>query len=195
LKAESGLLEDFLRLILDPKNAAGAFFYAIVFLLAALFVGRVARLIARRSATHLSDVTALNFVVQFTQVVVFLIALILYAHLIPALRAMGTALLAGVSVASVVVGLAAQNTLSNLIAGFSLLLYRPFHVGDQIQLATPRGVSIGTVSALSLGYTVLTDPDNHEIIVPNSVMVSQVIIRLAHEHRRPLGGAQITKEF
>ncbi len=188
-------LEDILRLILDPKNAAGAFFYAVLFLLAALFFGRLVRLIARRSARHLSDVTALNFVVQFLQVVVFLIVLILYAHLIPALRAMGTALLAGVSVASVIVGLAAQNTLSNLVAGFSLLLYRPFHIGDRAQLASPRGVSIGTVTALSLGYTVLTDSDNHEIIVPNSVMVSQVIIRLAHDHRRPLGGSGITKEF
>ena len=81
--------EAFLRLILDPKNAAGAFFYAIVFLLAALFVGRLARIVARRSARYLSDVTALNFVVQFLQVAVFLIALILYAHLIPALRAVG----------------------------------------------------------------------------------------------------------
>lgn len=187
--------DDVLRLILDPKNLAGALFYAVIFLIIALMAGRLARLLARRSAQHLSDVTALNFVVQFLQVVIFLIALILYAHLIPALRAIGTALLTGVSVASVVVGLAAQNTLGNLIAGFSLLLYRPFHVGDQIQLATPRGVAIGTVTALSLGYTVLTDPDNHEIIVPNSVMVSQVIIRLAHEHRQPLGGSQITKEF
>jgi len=182
-------VEDFSALILNPKTVPGALFYAVIFLAAALFAGRLARLFARRSARHLSDVTALNFVVQFLQVVIFLIALILYAHLIPALRAMGTALLTGVSVASVVVGLAAQNTLGNLVAGFSLLLYRPFHVGDRVQLNTPRGVSIGTVSELSLGYTVLTDPDNHEIIVPNSVMVTQVIIRLAREDRRPLGGS------
>jgi len=188
-------VEDFLRLIFDPKNLAGALFYAVIFLAAALVAGRLARLFARRSARHFSDITAINFIAQLAQVVIFLIALILYAQLIPALRSMGTALLAGVSVASVIVGLAAQNTLSNLIAGFSLLLYRPFHIGDRVQLNTPRGVSIGTVTALSLGYTVLTDPDNHEIIVPNSVMVSQVIIRLAHEHRRPLGGSQITKEF
>ena len=48
--------------------------------------------------------------------------LVLYAHLIPALRSMGTALLTGVSVVSVIIGLAAQNTLGNLIAGISLLL-------------------------------------------------------------------------
>jgi len=99
------------------------------------------------------------------------------------LRAVGTALLAGVSVASVVVGLAAQNTLSNLIAGFSLLLYRPFHLGDQVQLNTPKGVETGAVYSLSLGYTVLKNAVNEEIIVPNSVMVSQVIIRMAHQHQ------------
>src|SRR5258705_1602789 len=182
------LIEDILAAMLNPRTVAGAFFYAVVFLTAALFIGRLARLFARRSASHFSDVTAINFVAQFLQVVVFLFAIILYAHRIPALRAMGTALLAGVSVASVVVGLAAQNTLSNLVAGFSLLLYRPFHVGDQVQLATPKGLETGTVYILSLGYTILRDRENHEIIVPNSVMVSQVIIRLAHDHHRPLGG-------
>jgi small-conductance mechanosensitive channel len=188
-------LDDFLRLILDPKNLAGALFYAIFFLTVALLAGRLARLFARRSARHFSDITAINFIAQLAQVAIFLIALILYAQLIPALRAMGTALLAGVSVVSVVIGIAAQNTLGNLIAGFSLLLYRPFHIGDRVQLNTPRGAAIGTVSELSLGYTVLTDPDKHEIIVPNSVMVTQVIIRLAHEHGRPLGGSEVTKEF
>ncbi|MGH7770497.1 MAG: mechanosensitive ion channel domain-containing protein, partial [Candidatus Binatia bacterium] len=40
----------------------------------------------------------------------------------------------------------------------------------------------GTVYALSLGYTILRNAENEEIIVPNSVMVSQVIIRLRHGH-------------
>ncbi len=188
-------LEDVLRLILDPKNFVGALFYAIVFLTAALLAGRLARLFARRSARHFSDITAINFVAQLLQVAAFVIALILYAQLIPALRSMGTALLAGVSVVSVVVGIAAQNTLGNLIAGFSLLLYRPFHIGDRVQLNTPRGVATGTVTSLSLGYTVLTDPDKHEIIVPNSVMVTQVIIRLAQDGRRPLGESTGERQF
>lgn len=181
-------VEDMVAEILSPRTVAGALFYAVLFLAAALVVGRLARLFARRSAGHFSDVTAINFVAQFLEVVVFLFAVILYAHLIPALRAMGTALLAGVSVASIVVGLAAQNTLGNLVAGFSLLLYRPFHVGDQVQLGTPKGLETGTVVVLSLGYTILRDRENHEIIVPNSVMVSQVIIRLTHDRHRPLEG-------
>jgi small-conductance mechanosensitive channel len=180
-------IDNLLSDLLDPKTLPGGLFYAVLFFGAALFFARLARIFAKRSATHFSDLTAINFVAQFLQVVVFLVAIILYAHLIPALRAVGTALLAGVSVASIVVGLAAQNTLSNLVAGFSLLLYRPFHLGDEVQLNTPKGVETGTVYSLSLGYTVLRNAENQEIIVPNSVMVSQVIIRLAHERERQAG--------
>jgi small-conductance mechanosensitive channel len=175
-------LDEILNNVLNPKTLSGGLFYAVLFFTAALFAARLARIFARRSAKHFSDLTAINFVAQLLQVLVFLIAVILYAHLIPALRAVGTALLAGVSVASIVIGLAAQNTLSNLVAGFSLLLYRPFHLGDKVQLNTPKGVETGTVYALSLGYTVLRNTENEEIIVPNSVMVSQVIIRVAHQH-------------
>jgi moderate conductance mechanosensitive channel len=109
----------------------------------------------------------------------------LYTHLIPPLRAFATALLAGVSVVSIVLGVAAQSTLGNLIAGFSLVLYHPFHVGDVVQLNTPKGLTTGTVEALALGHTRLRDAEGAAIIVPNSVMVSSVIVlmdrKAAHE--------------
>ena len=54
------------------------------------------------------------------------------------LRGLGTAWLTSAGVAAVVVGLAAQNTLGNLIAGVSLVLYRPFHLGDHLQVSVPR---------------------------------------------------------
>ncbi|MFA4915497.1 MAG: mechanosensitive ion channel domain-containing protein [Syntrophales bacterium] len=94
----------------------------------------------------------------------------------PELRALGTGLLAGVGGVSVVLGLAAQNTLSNLVAGLSLVLYRPIRVGDNVQLTTPRGLMTATVEVVSLGCTVLRDADKHEVIVPNSVMASSVVI-------------------
>jgi small-conductance mechanosensitive channel len=79
---------------------------------------------------------------------------------------------------SVVVGLAAQNTLGNLIAGFSLVLYRQVRVGDTIRLASPLGVISATVESISLGFTVLRDDSKHEVIVPNNVMMSSTIIRV-----------------
>jgi small-conductance mechanosensitive channel len=82
---------------------------------------------------------------------------------------------------SIVLGLAAQNTLGNLIAGFSLVLYHPFHVGDVVLLNTPKGLTTGTVEALSLGNTQLRDTEGAEIIVPNSVMASSVLVRMGRK--------------
>jgi small conductance mechanosensitive channel len=115
---------------------------------------------------------------QFGSVLIWVVALILYAHLIPALRSMGTALLAGAGVASVVIGLAAQSTLGNLVAGISIALYRPFRLGDTLQVTAPTGTDIGVVELISLGYTTLRAPDGHMIVLPNAIAASQVTINL-----------------
>ncbi len=167
----------------DPSTVVGAFAYAFLFLALALLGSRLSRLFMKRSARHLHDTTAVNFVIQLLQVMVFVVAIILYAQLVPALRSLGTALLAGVSVVSIVFGLAAQATLGNLIAGVSLLLYRPFHVGDRVQLNTPKGLVTGVVESLTLGYTVLRDAEDEQVIVPNGVMISVVIIRLPSDEQ------------
>jgi small-conductance mechanosensitive channel len=175
------LLASIGRDLFVPATVIGALFYGVVFLGFAVVAARLIRVVATRSERHLTDVTALRFVVQLLQVCAFVVAFILYTHLIPPLRAFATALLAGVSVVSIVLGLAAQNTLGNLIAGFSLVLYHPFYVGDVVQLSTPKGLTTGTVESLALGYTRLGDPEGAAIIVPNSVMVSSVIILMGRK--------------
>ena len=162
--------------LLDPTTLLGSFVYALFFLGMALLGARIVRVFAEQSKKRLSDVTAINFVAQLLQVGVFLASFILYAHVVPALRSLGTALLAGVSVVSIVIGIAAQTTLSNLIAGLSLLLYRPFQIGDRVQVNIPNSFVIGTIESLSLGYTVMRDDEGKQIIVPNSLMGSVVII-------------------
>jgi len=116
-----------MRGLLDPSTVAGALVYAVLFFGTAAVVARVLRTSVRRLLSHadhaLVDRTGIEFVTQLTQALIYLCALVLYAHLVPVLRQLGTALLAGVSVASVVIGLAAQSTLGNIIAGFALLLY------------------------------------------------------------------------
>ena len=136
------------------------------------------RRFTRRVESHLSDVTGFRFAAAFAQVLTYIVAFIIYAHLIPDLHEIQKTLLAGVGVLSVIIGLAAQTTLGNLIAGISLVLYKPFRIGDRIQLSTPGGVKVATVTAISLGYTALRETDQGEIIVPNSVMGSSVITRL-----------------
>lgn len=169
--------------LFDPGNALGAVFYgAIAFALAS-----VAALVIRRSARRvergLTDTTVLQFVSMFAQLLVYLIGFVLYAHLVPQLRTLGTALLAGAGVASVVAGLAAQDTLGNLIAGFSLVLSKAVRVGDSIRLYCPVGVITAEVRAISLGFTILADQDDNEVVVPNSVMMNSAIVRVLHPPR------------
>lgn len=163
--------------LLDPRTLTGALVWAIVFLVIAAVAAASVRRLTRRMEAHLSDVTGLRFFGAFAQAIAYLIAFILYAHLIPELHALGTTLVAGVGVVSVVIGLAAQNTLGNLVAGFALVLYKPIRVGDRVQLTIPKGLTSATVETVSLGYTVLREDDKDEIIVPNSVMGSSVVIR------------------
>jgi uncharacterized protein with PQ loop repeat len=91
------------------------------------------------------------FLQQVGVVAIWVVMLILYAHLIPVLRSLGTALLTGASIASVVIGLAAQSTLGNLVAGIAITLYRPFRLGERLQVTAPTGTEVGNVEMLSLG--------------------------------------------
>ena len=163
---------------LNPATLPGAIVFGLIFLALALVFARLVHLLVQRSMQRATDRTGFRFVDQLLQVLIFIIMAILYAQLVPPLSSLGTAMLASVSIASIVVGIAAQSTLGNLIAGFALLLYRPFRVGDQVQLNTPKGLMTGTIDSLTLGYTTLIDAENNQIIVPNSVMASVVIIRL-----------------
>ena len=169
--------------VVDPGTMLGALVYAVIFLGLAVAAARLVRISLRRSRKFFSDTSEAIFISQLLQVLVYLAALILYAHVIPALRSLGTALLTGASVATLIVGLASQSSLGNLIAGFSIFLFRRFHVGDRLQINTPKGPAIGTVEALTLGYTTLRTAENEEIMVPNNLMVNSVVIRLSHQEQ------------
>lgn len=168
-----------LSTLIDPRTLVGATVLGIAFFLLASVAVLLIRGGARRVEHHLSDVTALQFASALAQALTYLVAFVLYAHLVPELRALGTALLAGVSVVSVVFGLAAQSTLGNLVAGFSLVLYRQVRVGDTICISSPAGLGPMTarVATISLGFTLLRDDKQQELIVPNSVMMTSTILR------------------
>jgi len=80
-------------------------------------------------------------------------------------------LLAGLGVAGFIVGFALQDSLSNFAAGVMILLYRPYDVGDFVDV----GGVIGTVDKMSLVSTSLLTIDNQLYIVPNSKIWGDVI--------------------
>jgi len=166
--------------VIKPDTLLGALVYLLIFVLIALLLSRALRGAVHAAMTRQGhiDRTTISFLQQITTAMIWVIMMILYAHLIPVLRSMGTALLAGASVASVVIGLAAQSTLGNLVAGVSITIYRPFRLGDTLQVAAPTGTDIGVVELISLGYTTLRAPDGRLIVLPNSIAASQVTINL-----------------
>ena len=164
--------------LLDSSTPLGLSVLGLVFFLLATLLVLLIRRAERRFESHLSDTTALRFLSALIQVLVYLMGFVLYAHMVPELRNLGTALLTGVSVASVVVGLAAQTTLGNLVAGFSLVLYRPIRIGDSVQVNAPTGVVTAQVKVISLGFTILLDAKDNEIVIPNSVMMGSTVIKL-----------------
>lgn len=99
-----------------------------------------------------------------------------------ALRVVGIetrALALGGAFTAVVLGLAAQQTLGNLIAGTVLLSARPFRVGDRVRLqgGPLAGQIEGTVSSLGLLYTTFATGDD-SIMVPNSVVLNVAVLPL-----------------
>lgn len=80
---------------------------------------------------------------------------------------------------AVVVGLAAQQTLGNLIAGTVLLSARPFRVGERVRLQGGgiAGTIEGVVSSLGLLYTTFASGED-SIMVPNSVVLNVAVVPL-----------------
>jgi small-conductance mechanosensitive channel len=166
----------------DPGTLQGAIVFAIIFTFLAWLVGSVLkttvqRILAQKEHAHV-DRMAVKFFAKLTRYGVYVFAFAAYSHFIPALAGLGSASLTSIGMISLIVGFAAQNTLGNLIAGISLLLYRPFKLGDRLQVTAPTGLETGIVESLTLGYTLLKTDDNRHVVVPNSLMASQTAINL-----------------
>ena len=180
-------------MLLESSAVLRAFLFAILFAVLAYLAARGVRLLVegaiRRDHKGLIDRTAARFFVQFTRAAVYVVALTAYFHVIPELRALGTFLLAGVSVASVVFGLAASTTLSNLIAGVSLLLYFPYRVGDTVRLQVAGTTETADIESINLGYTRLHSQSGESLIVPNSAMISTAVVLLTAEQAEAAASA------
>ncbi len=84
-----------------------------------------------------------------------------------------SSLLALLSVGSLAIGLAAQETISNMISGFVIMLDRPFRIGDRVKI--PSGEE-GDIFGIGLRSTRIVDSDNNLIIVPNSDLIKTRIV-------------------
>jgi small conductance mechanosensitive channel len=115
----------------------------------------------------------IGFLIRLATLVVTVLVALRLAGLEPRTLAVGGAITA------VILGLAAQQTVGNLIAGTVLLSARPFRVGDRIRVHAGgvAGTVEGTVASLGLLYTTLANGADR-IMVPNNVVLSAAVVPL-----------------
>ena len=124
------------------------------------------------------DPTLAGFVSSLVKWIILLVVLIAVLELF---GVEATSLVAILGAATLAIGLALQGTLSDLAAGVMLVLFRPYKVGQFVDV----GGTSGTVKNLNLFVTELVTPDNVQIIMPNGKAWGAIITNFsAHSTRR-----------
>jgi MscS family membrane protein len=93
-------------------------------------------------------------------------------------------LVTALGIGSLAIGMAAKDTLAHMISGFTLMLDRPFRIGDRIQLA---GGQVGDVLDIGLRSTKIKTLDNQQLIIPNSDLCNTILTNQAFPDPRAKG--------
>jgi small-conductance mechanosensitive channel len=143
---------------------------AVVIALAAVVAKLVDRRMARRQLApevvtryrviRRSVVTAIVFVGVFSALLA-----------IPHVRAIAGGILASSAIIGLVVGFAAQRTLSNFVAGILIAFTQPVRIGDRVEVADGAGV----VEEIGLTYTFIRLDDRSRLVIPNDKLASDTI--------------------
>ena len=134
---------------------------------------RIGELLGRRSV----DKTLQGFVGSLVNVALKIMLIISVASMI---GVQTTSFVAALGAAGLAIGLALQGSLSNFAGGVLILLFRPFKVGDRIEV---QGV-YGEVDAILIFHTVIRSVDNKRIVVPNGSLSNGVIVNYSAEALR-----------
>ncbi|MBO9452538.1 mechanosensitive ion channel [Tropicibacter sp. R16_0] len=157
-------------------NAIKALIVLIVGWIAAGMIGGMVR--RRINKTPQIDPTLGNFVASMVKWVILAIVLVAVLGIF---GIQATSIVAILGAASLAIGLALQGTLSDLAAGVMLVVFRPYKLGQYVDI----GGTAGTVKDLNLFVTELVTPDNVQIIVPNGQAWGSIITNYsAHDTRR-----------
>lgn len=148
-------------------------------LLAFWIVARIAGSAAQRAVKMMRGTSDLlrNFLVRSTRRVIVLVGLVVA---LGQLEINISPLLAAIGAAGFVVAFALQGTLSNFASGLLILIYRPYDIGDVVDVA---GVS-GTVESMSLMTTTIKTFDNKQVVVPNNSIWGNVITNVTGNSTR-----------
>ena len=141
--------------------------------------GIIARIVVRGMEKAKEDQGVREFLYACVKIIIKIIVVI------TALSTMGmnvTTLVAALGTAGVAIGLALKDSLSNFASGVLILFNHTFKVGDFIEIDGQKG----TVRRIELMFTTLATADNKRLVIPNSVITSDMIINYTAKNTRRL---------
>ena len=161
-----------IKLLINILKFSGIIF--IFMLLSRIFSNTVKRAL---NYSGKSSELLTTFLVGFTKKIVMLIGFLFALSMMDINVA---PLLAALGAAGFVVAFALQNTLSNFASGIMIMFYRPFDVGDVVDVA---GI-IGTVESMTMVSTSIITADNRLMVVPNNTIWGSIITNVTHSDKR-----------
>jgi small conductance mechanosensitive channel len=142
---------------------------AVVILALGYFVGRWMSRWIERGLGHVEmEPPVRTLIVRIARAVISVLFVVM------ALQNLGVELLpliAGLGVAGAGVALAMQGVLGNLFAGLTIILTKPFRIGEYIEIVREEGA----VESISLFQTTLTHPDRSRVVIPNRKIVGEIL--------------------
>lgn len=128
-----------------------------------------------------ADITNLVFFKRSVIVLIYLTGTSFAIYMIPQLRVIATSLLAGAGLFAIAIGFASQAALANVIGGLFIVMFKPYKIGDRIQVRTDLS---GVVEDINLRHTVIRNFENKRIIIPNSVISNEVVVNSNYEDNK-----------
>src|SRR5690606_11340843 len=149
----------------------------LIFIIGRIVVGVAARTIGRALTAARIDPILVNFAVAVLNTALLVLVIIF------ALSQLGldtTSLVALVGAAGLAVGLALKDSLAHFAAGVMLIVFRPFKLGDYVEV----GGGAGSVDNISVFSTRLKTPDNKVVTVPNGNIFGNTMTNYSEESTR-----------
>ena len=151
---------------------------ALILFVGLFLAGVISRGVRRSAERHPRiDNTLASF---FSSLVKYAIMAVVIIAVLNRFGVQTTSIVAALGAATLAIGLALQGTLSNLAAGVMIVFFRPYKLGDFVDIAG----TMGTVKEITLFTTELATPDNKQIIVPNGNAWGQNITNFSYHPTR-----------
>lgn len=141
--------------------------------LASLVKRGFSKFIERSTDDLNNDPTNYKFMQHSLVSVIYVAGFSFAIYLIPVLSHIAGSLLGAAGILAIAVGFASQQALGNIISGLFIVMYKPYRINDRITLKSDMR---GMVEDINLRHTVIRNFENQRIIIPNSVMSSEVLI-------------------